>query len=141
MQPSTARSRGSGGQLDDANGTRSSDHDLDRGDLEQDGGGGGWVRSLAVATFDVGTGHTLEQVTSSNYTDVFPYTLLQTERYVLHSDQIQCVDLPSCFFRVRIQMVLSFVQVSSVHAASRGGVAETASALYCFPPCRDAASV
>lgn len=23
---------------------------------------GGWVRSLAVATFDVGTGHTLEQV-------------------------------------------------------------------------------
>lgn len=25
---------------------------------------GGWVRSLAVATFDVGTGHTLEQVQS-----------------------------------------------------------------------------
>lgn len=24
--------------------------------------GGGWVRALAVATFDVGTGHTLEQV-------------------------------------------------------------------------------
>lgn len=23
---------------------------------------GGWVRALAVATFDVGTGHTLEQV-------------------------------------------------------------------------------
>lgn len=28
----------------------------------QDGGGGGWVRSICVATFDVGTGHTLEQV-------------------------------------------------------------------------------
>lgn len=28
----------------------------------QDGWGGGWVRALAVATFDVGTGHTLEQV-------------------------------------------------------------------------------
>lgn len=24
--------------------------------------GGGWVRSICVATFDVGTGHTLEQV-------------------------------------------------------------------------------
>lgn len=26
--------------------------------------GGGWVRSICVATFDVGTGHTLEQVRS-----------------------------------------------------------------------------
>lgn len=63
MQPSTARSSRSSGQLDEANGTRSCDHDLNHGDLEQDGGG--WVRSLAVATFDVGTGHTLEQVTGA----------------------------------------------------------------------------
>lgn len=37
---------------DDANPPRCCEH----------GGEGGWVRALAVATFDVGTGHTLEQV-------------------------------------------------------------------------------
>lgn len=73
MQPSTARSSGSSGQqLDETNGMRSCDHDLDHGDPGQEGGG--WVRALAVATFDVGTGHTLEQVTMELKMNRYVYT-------------------------------------------------------------------
>ncbi len=42
-----------------------SEHDAaqqQQGQQGQQGQDGGWVRALCVATFDVGTGHTLEQV-------------------------------------------------------------------------------
>lgn len=101
MQPSTARSSGSSGQLDEANGTRSCDHDLGHGDLEQDGGG--WVRSLAVATFDVGTGHTLEQVTGAGNAPICFYHInlrVTTDRTICAALGSDTIDLPNCFFLV-----------------------------------------
>lgn len=48
-----------GAAFEGANDARCCDH----GDQVEPGqDSGGWVRALAVATFDVGTGHTLEQV-------------------------------------------------------------------------------
>ncbi|CAM9809042.1 unnamed protein product, partial [Scytosiphon promiscuus] len=55
----TAAGGGSGGRV------RRCSHDESQG--QQDGGG--WVRSICVATFDVGTGHTLEEVFPSDSLD------------------------------------------------------------------------